>query len=151
MLIRPPVAADRPEWERLYAGYAAFYKVAQTPEMRATVWGWLHDPAHQTRGFVAEDQGRLIGLAHFRPFARPLSASTGGFLDDLFVDPAARGSGAADALIAAIAEEGRKQGWTAIRWITAEDNYRARALYDRLSEKTKWATYDLRLDPLPPA
>lgn len=151
MLIRPPVAADRPEWERLYAGYAAFYKVAQTPEMRATVWGWLHDPAHQTRGFVAEDQGRLIGLAHFRPFARPLSASTGGFLDDLFVDPAARGLGAADALIAAIAEEGRKQGWTVIRWITAEDNYRARALYDRLAEKTKWATYDLRLDPLPPA
>ncbi len=151
MLIRPPVAADRPEWERLYAGYAAFYKVAQTPEMRATVWGWLHDPAQQTRGFVAEDQGRLIGLAHFRPFARPLSASTGGFLDDLFVDPSARGSGAADALIAAIAEEGRKQGWTVIRWITAEDNYRARALYDRLAEKTKWATYDLRLDPLPPA
>ncbi|MEY4306315.1 MAG: hypothetical protein RIT52_2490, partial [Pseudomonadota bacterium] len=30
MLIRPPVAADRPEWERLYAGYAAFYKVTQT-------------------------------------------------------------------------------------------------------------------------
>ncbi len=151
MLIRPPVAADRPEWERLYAGYAAFYKVTQTPEMRATVWGWLHDPAHQTRGLVAEEEGRLIGLAHFRPFARPLSASTGGFLDDLFVDPAARGSGAADALIGAIADEGRKQGWTVIRWITAEDNYRARALYDRVAEKTKWATYDLRLDPLPPA
>lgn len=145
MLIRPPVADDRSEWERLYAGYAAFYKVTQTPEMRATVWGWLHDPAHQTRGFVAEDQGRLIGLAHFRPFARPLSASTGGFLDDLFVDPAARGSGAADALIAAIADEGRKQGWTVIRWITAEDNYRARALYDRVAEKTKWATYDIKL------
>lgn len=145
MLIRPPVADDRSEWERLYAGYAAFYKVTQTPEMRATVWGWLHDPAHQTRGFVAEDQGRLIGLAHFRPFARPLSASNGGFLDDLFVDPAARGSGAADALIAAIADEGRKQGWTVIRWITAEDNYRARALYDRVAEKTKWATYDIKL------
>ncbi|MEY5039186.1 MAG: hypothetical protein RL472_2292, partial [Pseudomonadota bacterium] len=58
---------------------------------------------------------------------------------------------AADALIAALADEGRKQGWTVIRWITAEDNYRARALYDRVAEKTKWATYDLRLDPLPPA
>ncbi|NEY91939.1 GNAT family N-acetyltransferase [Tabrizicola oligotrophica] len=145
MLIRPPVAADRPDWERLYAGYAAFYKVAQTPEMRATVWTWLFDPSHQTRGLVAEHQGRLIGLAHFRPFARPLSASTGGFLDDLFVDPAARGSGAADALIAAIADEGRKLGWTVIRWITAEDNYRARALYDRVAEKTRWATYDIKL------
>ncbi len=145
MIIRPPEPADRPEWERLYAGYADFYKVTQTPEMRATVWGWIHDPAHGTRAFVAEDQGCLVGLAHFRPFARPLAASTGGFLDDLFVDPAARGSGAAEALISALAEEGRHQGWTVIRWITAEDNYRARALYDRLAEKTRWATYDIKL------
>lgn len=145
MLIRPPKADDRAEWERLYAGYAAFYQVAQTPDMRATVWDWIHDPTHQTKAFVAEDQGRLLGLAHFRPFARPLSATTGGFLDDLFVEPAARGSGAADALIAAITEHGRANGWTVLRWITAEDNYRARALYDRLAEKTRWATYDLKL------
>lgn len=145
MLIRPPVDADRPQWERLYEGYAQFYKVSQTPEMRARVWGWIHDPAHETRAFVAEEAGRLVGLAHFRPFARPLSASTGGFLDDLFVSPEARGLGAADALIAALAEEGRRQGWTVIRWITAEDNYRARAVYDRLAEKTRWATYDLKL------
>ena len=37
MLIRPPTQSDRPAWEALYAGYAAFYNVAQTPEMRATV------------------------------------------------------------------------------------------------------------------
>lgn len=145
MLIRPPTEGDRPAWEALYTGYAAFYRAAQTAEMRATVWGWIHDPAHQTSALVAEEGGRLVGLAHYRPFARPLSASTGGFLDDLFVDPAARGGGAAEALIGAIAEEGRAKGWTVIRWITAEDNYRARALYDRLAEKTRWATYDLKL------
>jgi GNAT superfamily N-acetyltransferase len=145
MIIRRPNDQDRAQWETLYAGYAAFYKVAQTPEMRATVWGWIHDPDHSTDALVAEDQGRLLGLAHFRPFARPLSASTGGFLDDLFVDPDARGSGTADALLGALADEGRKRGWTVIRWITAEDNYRARSLYDRVAEKTKWATYDIKL------
>lgn len=145
MIIREPGEADRAEWERLYAGYAAFYKVEQSPEMRARVWGWLHDPAQQTHGLVAEVGGRLVGLAHFRPFARPLSASTGGFLDDLFVDPSSRGSGAAEALIKAIAEEGRRLGWTVIRWITADDNYRARGLYDQLATKTQWATYDLKL------
>lgn len=145
MQIRPPTEADRPAWEALYAGYAAFYKTDQTPAMRARVWGWIHDPGHETRALVAEDRGQLVGLAHYRPFARPLSASTGGFLDDLFVDPAARGSGAAEALIRHLAEEGRREGWTVIRWITAEDNYRARGLYDRLAEKTRWATYDLKL------
>lgn len=145
MIIRPAALADKPVWARLYAGYAAFYKVEQTEAMRDTVWGWLMDPSHATEGLVAEQDGTLIGLAHYRVFARPLSASTGGFLDDLFVDPAARGSGAAEALLQALAAEGRNRGWTVIRWITAEDNYRARGLYDRIADRTKWVTYDIRL------
>jgi hypothetical protein len=32
-----------------------------------------------------------------------------------------------------------------IRWITADDNYRARAVYDRVATRTKWVTYDLKL------
>ena len=104
------------------------------------------DAAHETEGLVAIDEnGKLIGLTHFRSFARPLSASTGGFLDDLFVDPTARGSGAARLLINAVADIGRTRGWSVIRWITADDNYRARALYDQVAEKTKWATYDIKL------
>lgn len=136
----------RDAWERLYTGYAAFYNVDQTPEMRARVWGWLQDPDHEVEGFLAlDDDGRPVALGHFRPFSRPLMASTGGFFDDLFVDPQARGSGAAQAIFAAIAEEGKKRGWTVIRWITAEDNYRGRAVYDRVGTKTKWVTYDIPL------
>ena len=144
--IRPVAPSDRASWDALYAGYAAFYKVPQTEAMRDTVWGWLHDGAHETEGLVAvDDHGALIGLSHYRPFARPLSATTGGFLDDLFVTPEARGSGAARLLIEVVATIGRERGWSVIRWITAEDNYRARSLYDKVAEKTKWATYDIRL------
>ena len=135
----------RDDWEKLYAGYAAFYRVAQTPEMRATVWGWLNDPSHEVEGLVALDaSGRPIGIAHYRAFARPLAATTGGFLDDLFVAPDARGAGVAQALIDAIVETGRARGWTVIRWITAEDNYRARSAYDRISDRTQWITYEIK-------
>ncbi len=144
--IRPVKADDRAEWNELYQGYAAFYKVVQTPEMRETVWAWLMDQSKEVYGFVAENSdGKLIGITHFRSYARPLSASIGGFLDDLFVDPNARGSGAAEALIGAVKADGQKRGWTVIRWITADDNYRARGLYDRLAERTKWVTYDIKL------
>ncbi|HMQ94979.1 MAG TPA: GNAT family N-acetyltransferase [Amaricoccus sp.] len=144
--IRAPRATDRPEWERLYQGYAEFYRVTQTAAMRATVWSWLMDEAHAVEGRVAVDaEGDLVGLAHFRPFARPLAASTGGFLDDLFVAPEARGHGAAEALIASVRAEGAARGWSVIRWITAEDNARARAVYDRLADRTSWVTYDIRL------
>jgi GNAT superfamily N-acetyltransferase len=145
MEIRAVRASDKAEWAALYAGYAAFYKVEQTEAMRERVWGWLMDSAHGTEGLVAEIDGALVGLAHFRPYARPLSASVGGFLDDLFVGPTARGSGAAEALITALGDLGRARGWTVIRWITAEDNYRARGLYDRLADRTKWVTYDIKL------
>ena len=141
-----PAAEHRAAWDTLYAGYAAFYEVQQTPKMRDKVWSWLMSPTHQVNGFLALDAaGAPIGLAHYRAFARPLSASWGGFLDDLFVDPEARGTRAGDALIQAVCNEGLKKGWSVIRWITAENNYRARAVYDRTAVKTKWVTYDIAL------
>jgi GNAT superfamily N-acetyltransferase len=146
VVIRPPDTRDRAQWAALYAGYAAFYEVAQTAEMRATVWGWLHDPASTLEGRVAEDAaGRLVGLAHFRPWLRPLSGTTGGFLDDLFVAPEARGQGVAEALIRAVSDVGRARGWSVLRWITAEDNAPARRVYDRLARRTGWVTYDIAL------
>lgn len=145
MIIRGPEAGDFEAWARLYAGYAAFYRVEQTEEMRARVWSWIGDPGHEVQGLVAEVDGVLVGLAHLRPFARPLSASVGGFLDDLFVDPEARGSGAAKALIGAVEAEGRRRGWTVLRWITAENNYRARGVYDQVATRTPWVTYDIKL------
>ncbi|MCB2093533.1 MAG: GNAT family N-acetyltransferase [Rhodobacteraceae bacterium] len=145
-VIRDVSEADRPEWARLYQGYAEFYQVTQTAEMRETVWGWINDPGHETHCLVAAaPDGPLLGLTHFRPFARPLSATVGGFLDDLFVDPAVRGSGVADALIEAVRSEGQRRGWSVIRWITAEDNARARGVYDRMAVQTKWVTYDLKV------
>jgi GNAT superfamily N-acetyltransferase len=141
-----PTEQHRAGWDVLYAGYAEFYKAEQTPAMRDRVWSWIHDPAHEVEAFLAVDaDGRPIGLAHYRAFARPLSASVGGFLDDLFVAREARGGGAADALIEAVAAEGRRRGWSVIRWITADDNYRARAVYDRLAARAKWVIYDLKL------
>jgi GNAT superfamily N-acetyltransferase len=144
--IVPLAERHREDWERLFAGYAAFYKREQTPDMRARVWGWLRDPAHEVEGLAAEAEGgRAVGLAHFRAFARPSTATTGGFLDDLFVDPAFRGGRVADALIGRLAEIGRERGWSVVRWITADDNYRARGVYDRLAQRTMWITYDFGL------
>lgn len=142
--VRAVQAEDRAAWDLLYAGYATFYKVTQTPQMRDTVWGWLMDPAHGSNGLVAEDTtGKLIGLTHYRPFVSCLMAVEQGFLDDLFVDPQARGSGAAEALIGGVEAVAQEKGWPKVRWITADDNYRGRGVYDKLATRTMWVTYDL--------
>jgi GNAT superfamily N-acetyltransferase len=146
LTIRPPQASDHAAWDALYQGYARFYQVEQTAEMRDRVWGWLFDAAHECQCLMAFDAtGKAIGLAHFRAFARPLSATTGGFLDDLFVDPEARGDQAGTRLIEAIKAHGAERNWSVIRWITADNNYRARSAYDKIATRTAWITYDIKL------
>ena len=53
------------------------------------------------------------------------------------------------ALIDALASEGRARGWTVIRWITADDNHRARSVYDEFAVRTMWVTYDMTPGELP--
>ena len=142
--IQTGIGDHRDDWERLYKGYAAFYGVDQTQAMRDRVFGWISD-GRITCLLAIDADGKAVGLAHLRAFLRPLSATEGGYLDDLFVDPDQRGGGGAAVLLEAAAALGRERGWTVIRWINREDNYRARGLYDRKAVKTPWVTYDIAL------
>ncbi len=142
--MRPVAPADHDRWRVLYAAYAASYRVEQTEEQAERTWGWLLDPSHEVQGVVVVDaDGVVAGLAHVRPFARPLSATVGGFLDDLHVDERARGTGAVDALLGSLQDLAAERGWSVVRWITADDNYRARGKYDQVAARTSWVTYDM--------
>jgi ribosomal protein S18 acetylase RimI-like enzyme len=143
MDIRTVNEADRDAWERLYRGYAAYYKVETNSTKLDTLFSWLCDPEHVCEGLVAEESGQLIGLAHFRAMPSPLRGADVGFLDDLFVDPAQRGSGAARALIHAVDDIAGQREWDVVRWITRDDNYRARGLYDKLSTRSNWLVYEM--------
>lgn len=137
--------SDKADWRRLYNGYAAFYKMPMTDETAERVWGWLHDADHVQEALVARDSaGRVIGLAHFRAMPSPLRGAYAGFLDDLFVDPDVRGSGAADKLLDALNAIAAERGWPVIRWITADNNYRARGVYDRKAVRSMWITYEMK-------
>ena len=143
-----PTEADKPQWRRLYDGYATFYKRPMNDAMADRVWSWIMDPKHVVKCLLAKTtDGRVVGLAHVREFPRPLLAVTAGFLDDLFVDPDFRGHGAVDEIMRALRELAAERGWSGIRWITADDNYRARSVYDRVGRRTHWITYDM--DPAP--
>ena len=74
---------------------------------------------------------------------RPLRGVVCGYLDDLFVSPELRGSGAVQALFAEIDRLAQERGWPLVRWTTADDNYTARSVYDRLAQRTTWITYDM--------
>jgi ribosomal protein S18 acetylase RimI-like enzyme len=135
---------DRSAWEVLYHGYAEFYQVPMNDEILGTVWDWIQDENNPFFGLMAKDEnGKVLGLMHCRQMPSPLRGALVGFLDDLFVSPDARGQGVVEALYDALNTLGKEQGWPFIRWITAEDNYRGRAVYDKLSDKTGWVTYQM--------
>ena len=143
--IAPPESSDKADWRALYNGYAEFYKVPMTDSIADTVWSWIHDPRHVVKALIAKTpEGRAVGLAHYREMPRPLAGMRGAFLDDLFVAPEQRGTGIAEALMDRLVAIAREQKWQVIRWITAEDNYRARSFYDRVSKRTNWLTYEIR-------
>ena len=147
-VIVKPEARDLAGWRRLYDGYATFYKREMTDAIAARVWGWIAEPKPHgpCEGRIARAaDGRVVGLAHFRDMASPLRGTVVGFLDDLFVDPAWRGKQLGRALLDEVAVIGRARQWPFYRWHTADDNYRARTLYDQAAKRTMWITYQYEL------
>lgn len=144
MTVRPVRPDDATDWRVLYRGYADFYQVPMNDRILDTTWSWLLDPDHPLEGLIALRDGQVVGLAHYRAQPKPLLGEDAGFLDDLFVQPEHRGAGAARLLIDSVAAVARERGWSTVRWITAEDNDRARRLYDRLARATHWVTYELK-------
>ncbi len=141
--VRPLQPTDEAAWRLLFQGYANFYRRPSDDAHKTIVWGWLMNPGHELEGYLALVDGKAVGLAHIRRMPSPLRGCDIGFLDDLFVDPDARGRCVGDAVLNWITELARARGWPVVRWITADDNYRARALYDRSARKTSWNLYEL--------
>jgi len=143
-LIRKIKLKDKEQWEKLYKDYADFYKVKMNNKILQKVWSWLHDKNHEIEGLVYEINGNIVGLAHYRRMPRPLKGKDIGFLDDLFVSPKFRGQKIGEQILSELKKISKSKGWNLVRWITRDDNLRAKSLYDRVAEKTKWDLYELK-------
>jgi GNAT superfamily N-acetyltransferase len=142
--VRSLAATDRDAWQPLYAGYNTFYEHELDDARADLVWSWLQDPSHEQFGLVAEDDDhRIVGIAHLREYSRPGAGERGLYLDDLFTDPASRGTGVATTLLEAIRDIAKQRGIHVVRWITAGDNSTAQSVYNKVASRTAWVTYDM--------
>ncbi len=141
-------AEDKAEWRPLFQGYAEFYKAPMNDAVADRVWAWLRDPGHVLEGLLVRDgNGDAVGIAHVRACPRSLSGEEIGFLDDMFVHPDARGSGAADALFAELQALAAQRGWKSIRWITQHFNERGRGFYDKYTDgPSDFIVYQLKVE-----
>jgi len=131
----------------LMRGYCDFYEVAPgDDELLALSRALISDPEREGFQLIArDDTGRAVGFATVFWTWSTLSATRIGVMNDLFVEPPARGGGVADALIAECARIVRERGGRSLEWQTANDNVRAQAVYDRVGGRRddRWLSYSL--------
>jgi len=140
--IRPLASQDRPRWDELWKGYLEFYKEELLTEITEATWQRLIDPDQQPFGLGALDaDNRLVGFAHYLFHPSTWALNSYCYLEDLFVDPAARGMGAGRALIEAVYRAADDKGAARVYWSTEKNNLRAQSLYNQLAALTPFLQY----------
>ncbi len=142
--ITPLHPADRPRWTELWTAYLAFYETTLPPEQFDHTWARLLADS-ELHGFAARQDGALVGITHFLYHPHSWASTPACYLQDLYVDSAARGTGAGRALIEAVAEAARAQPASRLYWLTHQGNTVARQLYDRLARHVGTIRYDYPL------
>lgn len=145
LTVRSIEPADRATWAPLWDGYNAFYgragPTALAPGITDVLWQRLFDPNEPVHALVAEDAGRLLGLAHFLFHRSTTRIEPVCYLQDLFTATGARGRGVGRALIEAVHARARDAGAQRLYWQTREDNATARRLYDQVAKHHGFVVY----------
>ena len=114
--IRPLRATDEADWRRLWTGYLEFYKTSVPEAVYVSTFARL----------LGDDEEVI-------------------YLQDLYVDPSVRGTGAGRALIEAVYAVADAAGTPAVYWLTQDFNTQARQLYDRIAQVTPFIRYNRKL------
>lgn len=140
--IRPLRAEDEAEWRRLWTGYLEFYETSVPDEVyRTTFARLLGDDPHDFHGLIAEQGGKPVGLTHYLFHRHCWRVENVIYLQDLYVDPSTRGTGAGRALIEAVYAAGDAAGCPTVYWLTQDFNATARQVYDRIAKITPFIKY----------
>jgi GNAT superfamily N-acetyltransferase len=138
-----------PELLPLVRGYCDFYEVTPPDDaLLALSRALIADPEREGVQLLARDgDGRPVGFATVYWSWATTSAQRIGVMNDLFVAPEGRGTGAAEALIEACRGECAAHGAGKLTWQTAPDNERAQRVYERVgATREQWVDYWLPVD-----
>jgi GNAT superfamily N-acetyltransferase len=141
--VRPLSETDKDAWLPLWQGYLTFYESSVSDEVTETTWRrLLSDEEHCHNCLVAVGSDDVpFGIAHYIFHRSTWSPTWYCYLEDLFVAPDVRGSGAGRALIEAVYKEADARDCTRTYWATQEFNCRARMLYDQVATKSPFLQY----------
>src|SRR5215469_8248475 len=146
LVIKQATVSDLDGLVPLFDGYRQFYRQASEPDRirQFLLDRFQHD---QSVIFVAMKDGKAVGFTQLYPSFSSGALARIFVLNDLFVDPCARHTGAGSALLQAAAEYGRRVGALRLVLSTELKNTPAQSLYEKLGWKrnTEFCTYQITL------
>lgn len=137
LVVRRATLADVDVTAVLFDGYRMFYGQVSDPALAREFFGdrLQHD---ESAILLVEGDGHAVGFTQLFPSFSSVSAGRVWILNDLYVDPDARRSGAARAMLQSAVEFARGTGALRLELETDRDNHAAQALYRGLG----WQSYD---------
>ena len=129
----------------LIARYQEFYGAHPDPARNREHFGRIvSDPAQGVQFAALDADGAPLGFATlYFPYSS-VSARAQCLLNDLYVEPHARGRGIGRGLIERCRRYAREHGYPTLEWQTEQANTAAQALYDRSgARRTAWYSYSL--------
>ena len=148
-IVRSVRRDDYAGWRPLWDGYNAFYgrsgPTALDERVTAQTWERFFDPGERMHAFVAELEGRIVGIVHCLFHRSTSRLADVCYLQDLFTDASSRGRGVGRALIERVVEAAQAGGSSRVYWTTQTSNAAGRALYDKLAEHRGFIVYSREL------
>jgi len=146
--IEPVGAGDLADLLPLMRAYCDFY--GESPSDQALLElsrALIANPQREGIQLIArEESGAAVGFATVFWSWDTTEASRIGIMNDLFVAPAARGSGLAERLIEACVRHCAARVASRLEWQTAPENLRAQAVYERVGGvRERWLVYVKRI------
>lgn len=140
--IRPLRLADQATWRALWTDYLTFYRSSVTEDVYQTTFARLTgDDPQDFHGLVAEQDGRVVGLVHYLFHRHCWRVENVCYLQDLYADPAVRGTGIGRKLIEGVYAAADAASCPNVYWLTQHGNSTGRQLYDRIGTLTDFIKY----------
>jgi GNAT superfamily N-acetyltransferase len=147
--VREIAPGDYKQWLPLWDGYNKFYgrasSTALPEEITKATWSRFFDANESVHALVAEQNGRIVGIAHYLFHRSTTLLNNICYLQDLFTDEAARVKGVGRALIEAVYAKAKAAGSSRVYWQTHESNAVAQVLYNKVSTRSGFLVYRTEL------
>lgn len=147
--VRSIAREDYADWRPLWDGYNAFYgrsgPTALAEQITAATWERFFSTREPVHAFVAEDEGQVVGIAHYLFHRSTTRLHDVCYLQDLFTAQQHRGRGVGRLLIQAVYEAASVARSSRVYWTTQMSNVAGRALYDKVAKHMGFILYSHEL------